>query len=277
MAVAAPSWAALVHGRRLAHTSILTLGVGIHVVDSFLVAAILPSVVEEIGGVAFYTWSAMLYTVSGTLGTACGGLLAVTYGMRQSALAGVLLVVLGNAGGAVAPTMAVFLVARAVQGLGGGVLVAQSYGIAGAFYPDSLRPRVLTMISVAHGVAALVGPVVGGAFATVGWWRGAFWATVPVLVVLAGLVGRFLPSREAGGKSARLPLLRLLLLGTAVLSVAMSGQVGSFTLRLVSLGTAAVLVKATLRLDARAVTRLFPSQPLSLAHAVGTALWIVLL
>lgn len=277
MAIALPSWSALFTGQRLAHTSILTAGVWMHVVDSFLVASILPSVVEEIGGAAFYTWSAMLYTVSGTVGTACGGHLAATYGMRQSALIGILLVLVGNGGGAVAPTMTVFLLARVVQGLGGGVLVAQSYGMASAFYPDALRPRVLTMISVAHGAAALAGPIVGGAFATVGWWRGAFWATVPVLVVLAALIWRFLPPREREGEAAPLPLLRLLLLGTAVLSVAVSGQVATFTLRLLAIASAAILVKVTLSLDARATTRLFPSRPLSVAYSVGTALWVVLL
>ena len=277
MAVALPSWSALVRGRRLAYTTVLTLGVGIHVVDSFMLAAILPSVVEEIGGAAFYTWSAMLYTVSATLGTALGGWLAVTLGMRWAALVGVLLLLLGNAGAAVAPTMAVLLAARTVQGLGGGVLVAQAYGMASAFYPDSLRPRVLTTISVAHGLGALVGPIAGGGFATIGWWRGAFWAAVPVLLVLAALVWRFLPPREGERQAARPPLLRLMLLGTAVLCVAASGQIASLALRLLAVSAAAILVKLTLRLDAGATARLFPSRPLSLAHSVGTAMWIVLL
>lgn len=46
MAIALPSWSALVQGRRLAHTAILVLGVGINIVDSFMLAAILPSVVR---------------------------------------------------------------------------------------------------------------------------------------------------------------------------------------------------------------------------------------
>jgi len=231
MTVAPPTWSALVHGPRLAHSAIVTVGVGMYVVDSFMLAAVLPSIVEEIGGATFYTWCAMLYTISATLGTACGGLLAVRSGMRRSALLGVLLLLVGNVGAAVAPTMMVLLVARAVQGLGGGLLVAQAYGMASAFYPDSLRARVLTMISVAHGLAALVGPIAGGGFATIGWWRGAFWAAVPVLVVLSGLVWRFLPPRETEGDVVPLPLLRLIFVGVAVLCVAASGQVVSLALR----------------------------------------------
>ena len=276
MAVALSSWSALFEGRRLAYTAVLVLGVGIHVLDGFIVAAIMPSVVEELGGAAFYTWAAMLATVSATLGTGCGGWLAVRLGMRGAAQVGVLVLIVGTAGAAAAPTIAVLLVARVVQGFGGGVVVAQAYGIASAFYPDSLRPRVLTAVSMAYGVAALVGPIAGGSFAAAGWWRGAFWAAVPILCMLAGLIWRFLPAREAGGDVARVPLLRLALLGAAVVCVALSGQIGSLPLRLLSVGVGAIFVKITLQLDARSAARLFPSRPLSLAHAVGTSLWIIL-
>lgn len=264
-------------GKRLAYTIILTLGVGLYVVDSFMVAAIMPSVVEDIGGAAFYAWSAMLYTVTATLGTACGGLATATLGIRQASLTGVLLLLLGNAGAAVSPTMSVLLVARAVQGLGGGLLVALAYGMASAFYPEALRARVLTTISVAHGLGALVGPIVGGGFATIGWWRGAFWVVVPILTVLAGLMWRFLPEPETEDEAVSVPLLRLTLLGTAVLSVAASGQASSLGLRLTCMASAAILVKLTLHLDAVAAVRLFPTRPLSVTHVVGTALSIVLL
>ena len=162
-------------------------------------------------------------------------------------------------------------------GVGGGVLVAQAYGLVSAGYPPSLRPRVLTTISMAHGLAALAGPLTGGAFATIGWWRGAFWAEIPVLVVLAAFAWRWLPAHREAGEARPLPLLRLLLLGAAVLSVAVSGQLGSAAPRVGAVGAAAILVMITLRLDARAAVRLFPSRPLSIAHAVGTGLWIVML
>jgi MFS family permease len=251
--------------------------VGLNVVDAFMVAAIMPSVVEDIGGAAFYTWSAMLYTVTATLGTACGGFAAAVLGLRPASLIGVLLLLLGNAGAALSPNMVMLLVARAVQGLGGGLLVAQAYGMASTFYPEALRARVLTTISVAHGLAALVGPIAGGGFAAIGWWRGAFWVAVPVLMVLAALMWRFLPAPETDDEAVSLPLLRLTLLGAAVLAVAASGQVGSLAPRLACVASAVILVKLTLRLDAGAATHLFPARPFSATHVVGTALPIILL
>jgi len=277
MAVAAPSWSALLHGARLAYTTILTLGIGLHVVDAFMVAALMPSVVADIGGAAFYTWAAMLYTVHATLGIACGGYLAATYGVRRAAIAGLLVLGLGNAAAATALTMPLFLVARVVQGLGGGVVVAQAYGIVSAFYPATLRPRILTTISIAHGSAALIGPIVGGAFAKFGWWRGAFWTGLPILVVLGTLVWQWLPRHDGTAETRPLPLGRLVLLAAAVLSVAVSGQLRSAPLRFLAAGAAVILVKLTFALDARAPAHLFPARPLSVAHSVGIGLWIVLL
>ena len=54
--------------------------------------------------------------------------------------------------------MLVLVGARTIQGGGGGVLIALSYGIVGALYPEDLRPRVLSTISGVWGVAALLGP-----------------------------------------------------------------------------------------------------------------------
>jgi MFS family permease len=275
MAVAIPSWSALLHGARLAYTTILTVGIGVHVVDAFMVAALMPSVVAEIRGAAFYTWAAMLYTVHATLGIACGGYLATTYGVRYAAVAGVLVLGLGNAAAAMAPTMPLFLVARALHGLGGGVVVAQAYGIVSAFYPAALRPRVLTTISMAHGSAALIGPIVGGTFAAIGWWRGALWTQLPILIVLGGLIWWWLPRHDGTVETGPLPLGRLVLLASAVLTVAVSGQLRSAPLRFIAVGAAVMLVKLTFALDARAAARLFPLRPLSAAHPVGMGLCIV--
>jgi MFS family permease len=173
----------------------------------------------------------------------------------------------------------VLLLARAFQGFGSGLLVALAYSMVNEFYAESLRARALSAISGIWGVAALLGPMVGGAFATSGWWRGAFWAAIPVLILLAGLAWRTLPSlagKELNGTSA-IPAARLILLGLGVLCVAASGHVTPLGWRLALMGSAMVLVGYAFHLDGRATTRLFPSRPLSLRTLGGTASWIFFL
>jgi MFS family permease len=86
-------------------------------------------------------------------------------------------VVLGGAAGcAVVPHIAVLLIACTIQGMGSGLLVAVAYSMVSELYANDLRSRVLSAISVVWGFAALLGPTVGGMFAGIGWWRGAFWS-----------------------------------------------------------------------------------------------------
>lgn len=275
--MSSPSWGALFRRERAAHTFLLTLGVGVHAIDVFIIATVLPSVVADIGGAAFYTWSTMLYVVASILGTACGGFIRARCGLRHSYAGGALVFLTGSLGCAAAPSMAWLLLARACQGLGGGMLVALSYGVVSELYPEALRSRVFSLISGMWGTAALLGPAVGGVFAAVGWWRGAFWVSAPVILGLIGLAWGTLPPAASQGATARFPWLRLGLLGLGVLGVAWSGQMTGLGPRLTLIAVGGILMGLTFRLDGQALTRLFPSRPLSLSHPVGTAYWMFFL
>ena len=50
----AASWSALFHGRRLAYTVLLTLSIGIHALGMHMLGTVLPSIVADLGGAAFY-------------------------------------------------------------------------------------------------------------------------------------------------------------------------------------------------------------------------------
>lgn len=273
----ATSWSMLFQGRRAAHTLLLILGIGVPATGLFIVTTILPSVVADLGGAEFYAWPTALYTVAAILGTASSRFIKATLGFRHGYMAGALVFLVGSVGCAVAPHMLVLVGARTIQGGGGGMLHGLSYSIVSALYPEDLRPRALSTISGAWGPATLLGPLVGGVFAELGWWRGAFWVSIPVLMVVIGLIWRSLPRETPEGQPPHVPLFRLTLLGVGVLCVVGSGHVASVGLRLALIGSAAAWVGVALRLDARAAHHLFPSQPLALTTPVGTGFWIVFL
>src|SRR5262245_11137278 len=273
----ATSWSALFHGRHLDYPLLLTLSIGIRALGMHMLGTVLPSIVADLGGAAFYAWATLLYTIASIIGTVCGGLVTARLDLRRGYLVGALVLLGGSLGCATAPHITVFLLARTLQGLGSGLLVAIAYSMVSELYIDVLRARVLSAISGIWGVAALLGPMLGGMFAASGWWRGAFWITTPVLLPLSILAWYTLPPGESQSVSGPVPLLRLALLGIGVLGVAASGQVTSLVLRLALIGSAAVLVWWAFYLDTRATSRLFPSQPLSLNTSVGTASWIFFL
>jgi MFS family permease len=273
----ATSWSMLFQGGRAAHTLLLILSLSVSATNVWIVATILPSVVADIGGAEFYAWPTALYTVASILGTASGRFIKATLGFRRGYMAGVLVFLIGSVGCAIAPHMLVLLATRTIQGGGAGVLSGLSYAIVSAFYPEDLRPRVLSAFGGVWGVAALLGPMVGGVFAELGWWRGAFWVTIPLILVVMGLIWRSLSSEAPEGQAPHVPLLRLALLGMGVLCVAGSGQVASVGMRFALIGSVGVWVTLAFRCDARAAHRLFPSRPVALTSAVGTGFWIVFL
>ncbi len=289
-------WSEIFRGERAAYTVVLTLGVGLHAIDVFVISSILPTVVGDIGGEAYYAWSTMLYMVASILGTAGGGILKSAIGARRGYALGGLIFLAGTAVCGLSPSMPVLLAARVVQGLGGGLLLSQSLALVSELYPQELRTRILALISAIWGVAALIGPLIGGIFAEIGWWRGAFWSTTPIIAGFTLVAWLSLPGQAVPGKFPRFPIRRMSTLAIAVLAAGISGSAGDMlgsagdnggepilaggallavqgALLLLSL----LLLLRTFRIDAVSEKRLFPPRPLAIRTPVGAAYWIFIL
>src|SRR5262247_4011772 len=105
-------WKEIFRGERATYTVVLTLGVGLHAIDVFVISSILPTVVGDIGGDAYYAWSTMLY-MKAAIGARRGYTLAGLMFLGGTAICGL------------SPAMPVLLLGRLVQGTGGGLLLSQ--------------------------------------------------------------------------------------------------------------------------------------------------------
>ncbi len=251
--------------------------VSLHAMDVFVTATILPSVVADIEGVAFYAWPSALYIITSIMGAASGGMMGASLGLRKALTVAATVYLLGSVICAIAPHMAVFLVGRTGQGLGAGLLVALAYTMVRQLFDEDQRPRVFAVMSAIWGLAALVGPLFAGAFAQMGFWRGVYWLILPIVAIMLVLARRALPKLAADSGGGRIPWRRLLLLGAAVLCVTVSGQTTLFGLRLALIAAALAGVAGMLWLDHQAENRLLPSRPTSFSHIVGSGYWIFFL
>ncbi len=252
-------------------TAVICLGISLHAIDIFIVSTVLPTVVAELGGAGFYTWSAMTYMIASIMGAASGGPVKVILGNRKGFVVAAALFFIGTLLCGVAPTMAFLLLGRLVQGYGGGLIMAQSLGLVGEYYPGHQRVRMLTIISGVWAVAALLGPLVGGVFAEIGWWRGAFIGPLPVIAGFGLAAWHVLPSFAQGGEIPRFPIRRLGLLALGVMGVGLAGHLQMMAVQIALIVAAAMLVGVTLKLDAGAANPLFPSRPLSWRSPVGAS------
>ena len=81
---AMPSWTEVFRGRFGVYTLLLNIGILFFAVDNFLINTLMPSIVADIGGVAFYAWAMMLYLVGSIMGAASYGPLRARIGGRRS-------------------------------------------------------------------------------------------------------------------------------------------------------------------------------------------------
>jgi MFS family permease len=273
-----PQWAPLLRDGRAAPTLILSGGVGLHAIDVFVIAAVMPAVVADLGGAGYYAWSTMLYMVASILGSACGAPAKHAFGARGAYVVAALVFLAGTAGCAASPSMAALLVARTVQGAGGGLLLAQSMSLVREIYPTEIRTRMLAFISAVWAVAALLGPLIGGLFGELGWWRGAFWISTPVILAFVLGARRALPQHKPASQvQAALPVLRLLLLAAGVMAIGLAGNIDAAAAQGALLIGAVLLLAGAFRLDALAADRLFPSRALSATTTTGSAYWLFFL
>ncbi|EDI4631200.1 MFS transporter [Salmonella enterica subsp. enterica serovar Poona] len=260
------SWNDLLGGRNLFFSIALSGGVALHAINIYIATTVLPSVVNEIGGLELYSWNTTLFVVASILGSALTSRLLALMGARKAYLVAVMLFIAGSIVCALAQTMPVMLAGRALQGLGGGFLFALCYAMIYALFDEKLWPRAMALISGMWGVATLLGPAAGGIFAEMNAWRAAFGILVPVTLLYMLLVWLVFPAhkRAADLPVSKPPLMQLLLLVAAVMAVSTGGMSPDVAINVAGISVAVVLTLLLIRREFTSEIRLLPRDALRL-------------
>ncbi len=156
--------------------------------ETLAVATILPKIVADLGGLSFYGWSFSAYMLATLVGLILAGDEADQRGPALPFMIGVVSFVLGLILAVIAPTMIVFVLSRAVQGFGAGILVSVIYACVGQGYPEHVKPRMVAMLASAWVIPGLIGPALAGIIADFFGWRWVFLGLVFILPLGIGLV-----------------------------------------------------------------------------------------
>ena len=252
-------WSELLSGRNGLRSLALAGGVALHAINVYMVTTILPSAVRDIGGLAYYAWNMTLFVAASIFGSAVTPRLLSSMGPRQALSWAIAIFALGSAACAVAPSMPWMLAGRSVQGLGGGLLLGLSYSCVRLLFEERLWSRAMVLVSSMWGVATLAGPAIGGVFAQMGYWRGAFWAMLPLAAGLAFLVMTQISADQRGStKAASAPFGKIAVLVITVMLVSLGSLSPSWYWNLISIVAGVVLSVAIARADRNAEHRLLP-------------------
>ena len=270
----------LFQGGRAFTTILIVLSAVIQALQVLVIAIIMPTVVADIGGTAYFTWPAMLYTMGGIVGAMCVATVWNAIGARNGyAVSGIVFLVC-TIGCAMAPNMAVLVIWRTIQGLAGGLIAGGSLAMISDMFDGRLRTRVLAVQQTTWTTSHLFGPLVGGMFAEMNWWRGSFWVMVPVIIAFLLITWTKVPARlpsDARAPSSPIPFLRLTILSASVFCLALAGPVHDDFLRLALIIGAVAMLWSVLRLDNASANRMFPTHVLWPGSAVGLAMLVLLI
>ena len=266
-------WREVVSRRHLPLLLVMCLGIWLHAANTLLAATTLPEAVGDIGGLRLISWAFALYLMGSIVAAAAVSAFVARTGLRLAMLVSALLYTFGCIACAAAPAMPVLLAGRTVQGAGGGALVALVFIAQNRFFPDRLVPRIVACLSLTWTASALSGPLIGGAFATAGLWRFAFWSFALQGVVLAVLLYPMLARARSDAplEARQLPVVRLMLVAGAILVISFAGAASSVLVSAVLLlaGCMCVWLFAVRDAAASRRLRLLPNHATSLAHPVG--------
>ena len=274
-------WTELLNREYAAAVVLVCFGVWLHAADGLFVATMLPTIIPEIGGEAFVSWTVVLYEIGSIVAAASSGLLTLKFGIKRPMIMAAAIFACGCFASALAPNMAVMLAGRALQGAGGGGLVAMSFVAVAVLFPARLVVRAIAAIAALWGTSAFLGPLFGSLFVTHSDWRfgfAFFGAKACLLICWIALAPRINERERVEKVERRFPLMRLMLLCVAVLLVAVAGlEFDAFTTpALLAAGTTALA--GFLVLDGRREdNRLLPAMVYDIRRPANLTLALIFL
>ena len=252
---------------RRALTLGLVLTITFMAAEALAVVTIMPQVARSLGGLHLYGWVFSAFLLGSMVGIVAAGREADRAGPARPYVAGVVLFGAGLVVAGLAPTMAVLVVGRTLQGLGAGAVPAVAYVTIGRSFPEHLRARMMAVLSTAWVVPGIVGPLISAAVAHLFGWRWVFLGLVPLVAVTGALS---LPGLARLGRPDTVPTVEHRLVD-AVLAAAGTGLIiGGLTAG--SLAVAAVLALVGGVVLVPALRRLLPAGTLRARPGLPTTI-----
>src|ERR1700743_2277702 len=180
------------------------IGSGMAMLDGSVVNVALPRIGEDLhGSVADLQWivDGYLLTLAGLVLVA--GALGDRYGRGRGYFIGLVWFGIASLLSGVAPTNGLLIAARVLQGVGGALLTPGALAILESSFAREDRARAIGAWSGLSGVAAAVGPLVGGILIQLWSWRLAFLINPPIIVVCVWLALRYVPEARDPTKTGR--------------------------------------------------------------------------
>lgn len=168
------------HGQRNLLLAGLFLALFFSSLDQTVVGTAMPRIIGELGGLSIMTWVTTAYMLTSTTSVPIAGKLADLYGRRVIYIAGLLIFMGGSALCGTSTTMLQLIIWRAVQGIGGGIMMPLAMTIVGDIFAPEERGKWQGLMGALFGLSSAVGPTIGGWIVDYYSWQWVFYINLPI-------------------------------------------------------------------------------------------------
>lgn len=162
--------------------------------DGTIVGTIGTKLAEDLGGLSLYSWMTTAYLLCETIMIPIAGKLSDIYGRKPLFLIGLGLFAVGSVAAGLSSDMITFIACRALQGVGGGILIPVATAAVADLYSPRDRARMQGLLGAIFGVGSGIGPLLGGYIDTTFSWHWCFFINVPLALVALALTIRKFPT-----------------------------------------------------------------------------------
>ena len=172
----------------------ILLALFLFALDQTVVGTALPIITTDLGGQELYTWAFTIYLLTSTISGPIYGKLSDLYGRRPIFIWAVSLFLAASVFAGLSQEMWQFILARGLQGLGGGAVFPIAFAIIADLYPPEERAKYGALFGAVFGLSSVLGPILGGGITDVFGWPWIFFINVPLGLISLFVCFRLLPA-----------------------------------------------------------------------------------
>jgi EmrB/QacA subfamily drug resistance transporter len=168
--------------------------------DQTIVDTAMPRIIVDLNGFAHYTWVITVYIITSAITIPIIGRLTDMFGRKRFYIAGIALFTVASLFSGLSQSMMQLIVARGIQGIGAGCMMANAFTVIADIFPPAERGKYQGLISAVFGMSAIIGPSLGGIITDTLSWHWIFFVNLPIGIINIIVFVFFFPDIKPAGE-----------------------------------------------------------------------------